>query len=87
MPPHFRPATAPLDCDKTILRWPGPFGSGFLSPQPPGVVRIGPVQQEIIPILGQRELVLFLFGEVVAIGLGVLQSPIEAVIPVIPGRG
>src|SRR5512136_2986992 len=53
MPPHFRPATAPLDCDKIILRWPGPFGSGFLSPQPPGVVRIGPVQQEIIPILGQ----------------------------------
>jgi len=25
------------------VRWPGPFGSGFLSPQPPGVVRIGPV--------------------------------------------
>src|ERR1700682_3791778 len=43
--PNFRPATALLDCDKRNLRWPGPFGSGFLSPQPPGVVRIGPVRR------------------------------------------
>src|SRR5215831_9691997 len=42
MPPHFRPAPAVLDCDKSALRWPGPFGSGFLSPQPPGIVGIGP---------------------------------------------
>src|SRR5258706_12304930 len=45
IPPNFRPATAQLDCDKRILRWPGPFGSGFLSPQPPGAVRIGPVRR------------------------------------------
>src|SRR5947209_1257505 len=31
------------------LRWPGPFGSGFLSPQPPGVVRIGPVRRGVNP--------------------------------------
>jgi len=42
MPPHFRPARAVLDGHKKILRWPGPFGSGFLSPQPPGIVGIGP---------------------------------------------
>src|SRR6201989_1741461 len=41
--PNFRQSTALLDCEKKLLRWPGPFGSGFLSPQPPGVVRIGPV--------------------------------------------
>jgi len=58
IPPNFRLSTALLDCDKEILRWPGPFGTGFLSPQPPGVVRIG----QHTPILGQRELVLFLFG-------------------------
>src|ERR1700738_2722376 len=43
--PYFRPAPALLDCDKQILRWPGPFGAGFLSPQPPGAVRIGPVRR------------------------------------------
>jgi hypothetical protein len=42
--PNFRQAPAALDCDKVILRWPGPFGPGFLSPQPPGVVGIGPVR-------------------------------------------
>jgi hypothetical protein len=42
--PHFRQPPAPLGCDKKILRWPGPFGSGFLSPQPPGAVGIGPVR-------------------------------------------
>jgi hypothetical protein len=58
--PHFRQPRAPLGCDKKILRWPGPFGSGFLSPQPPGAVGIGPVRRgSSIPILGQRELVLF----------------------------
>jgi hypothetical protein len=60
--PNFRLSTALLDCEKGILRWPGPFGTGFLSPQPPGVVRIGPVRKKHTPILGQRELVLFLFG-------------------------
>src|ERR1700722_19693547 len=45
IPPHFRLPTALLNCDKTVLRWPGPFGSGFLSPQPPGVVGIGPVRR------------------------------------------
>jgi hypothetical protein len=43
--PHFRQAPAPLVCEKVILRWPGPFGSGFLSPQPPGAVGIGPIPQ------------------------------------------
>src|SRR5712675_525034 len=43
--PHFRPSPAPVGCEKTILRWPGPFGSGFLSPQPPGAVGIGPVRR------------------------------------------
>jgi hypothetical protein len=43
MPPLFRQSPAAVDCDKDVLRWPGPFGSGFLSPQPPGAVRIGPV--------------------------------------------
>ena len=47
IPPNFRLSTALLDCDKGILRWPGPFGTGFLSPQPPGVVRIGPVARSI----------------------------------------
>src|SRR5438132_311875 len=43
--PHFRQPPAPLGCEKIILRWPGPFGSGFLSPQPPGAVGIGPVRR------------------------------------------
>jgi hypothetical protein len=58
IPPHFCPPNALLNCEKKALRWPGPFDSGFLSPQPPGVVGIGP-SAEFIPILGQRELVLF----------------------------
>jgi hypothetical protein len=47
--PNFRPATALLDCDKQSLRWPGPFSSGFLSPQPPGAVGIGPVRRIVYP--------------------------------------
>jgi hypothetical protein len=43
MPPLFRQSPAPVPCDKRSLRWPGPFGSGFLSPQPPGIVGIGPI--------------------------------------------
>ena len=43
--PNFRPATAVLNCDKESLRWPGPFSPGFLSPQPPGAVGIGPVRR------------------------------------------
>src|SRR6202051_3036040 len=62
IPPNFRPPTALLNCDKTSLRWPGPLETGFLSPQPPGDVGIGPIAEKFIPILGQRELVLFLFG-------------------------
>ncbi len=45
MLPYFRPVTALLDCEKESLRWPGPFGPGFLSPQPPGVGGIGPVAE------------------------------------------
>src|SRR6185312_8710822 len=44
IPPHFRQPPAALNCETTILRWPGPFDAGFLSPQPPGVVGIGPVR-------------------------------------------
>jgi hypothetical protein len=40
--PNFRQATAALNCDNESLRWPGPFDTGFLSPQPPGVAGIGP---------------------------------------------
>jgi hypothetical protein len=42
--PHFRPATALLDWEKETLRWLDPVVSGFLSPQPPGIVRIGPIR-------------------------------------------
>src|ERR1700751_5015009 len=49
MPPHFRPSTALLNCDKETLRWPGPFDTGFLSPQPPGVAGIGSIAEWIIP--------------------------------------
>ena len=49
IPPNFRPSTAVVDCDKQILRWPGPFSSGFLSPQPPGAVGIGPVRRIVYP--------------------------------------
>jgi len=49
MPPYFRPSTALLNCDKEILRWPGPFDTGFLSPQPPGVAGIGSIAVQIIP--------------------------------------
>jgi hypothetical protein len=45
IPPNFRQSSAHLDCEKKLLRWPGPFGLGFLSPQPPGVVGIGPVRR------------------------------------------
>ena len=59
--PNFRPATALLNCDKKLLRWPGPFSSGFLSPQPPGVVGIGPVRREFIPTLWANESWSFFF--------------------------
>src|SRR6476660_6645354 len=36
IPPYFCPASALLNWEKKTLRWPDPFGSGFLSPQPPG---------------------------------------------------
>jgi hypothetical protein len=62
--PHFRPSTAPLPCEKKILRWPDPFGFGFLSPQPPGAVGIGSVRRGALTphTRGQRELVLLCFG-------------------------
>jgi hypothetical protein len=48
MPPHFRLSGALLNCEKNRLRWPGPFDTGFLSPQPPGVVGTGPIAEELI---------------------------------------
>src|ERR1700704_397958 len=50
--PNFRQATAHLDCENKPLRWPGPFGLGFLSPQPPGALGIGPVRRKSIPTPG-----------------------------------
>ena len=61
--PYFRQAPAALGCDNTILRWPGPFGSGFLSPQPPGVVRIGPVRSSLSLNTGPTRVGPFLFGD------------------------
>src|ERR1700761_343148 len=61
MPPYFCPATALLGCDNIVLRWPGPFGSGFLSPQPPGVVGIGPVRRIVYPHTGPTRVGPFSF--------------------------
>src|ERR1700761_6136607 len=62
MPPYFCPATALLGCDNIILRWPGPFSSGFLSPQPPGVVGIGPVRRIVYPHTGPTKVGPFSFS-------------------------
>jgi hypothetical protein len=70
--PNFRPSTALVGCDKQILRWPGPFGSGFLSPQPPGAVGIGPVRRDSLSQYWANESWSFFF-------LGIFQT-------VIPGR-
>src|ERR1700730_2429691 len=62
MPPHFRPAPALLRCEKMILRWPGRIGCGFLSPQPPGAVGIGPVpQSKVYPRTGPTRVGPFSF--------------------------
>src|SRR5476651_971263 len=61
IPPNFRQASAYLDCEKKPLRWPGPFGSGFLSPQPPGVVGIGPVRRGVNPHYWANESWSFFF--------------------------
>ena len=63
IPPLFGQPPAAVDCDKRLLRWPGPFGSGFLSPQPPGVVRIGPVAGTIF-IRANASWSFFLFQNV-----------------------
>jgi hypothetical protein len=62
IPPYFCQATAPGDCDNTVLRWPGPFSSGFLSPQPPGAVGIGPVRRIVYPHTGPTKVGPFSFG-------------------------
>jgi len=61
MPPYFRPSTALLNCDKEILRWPGPFDTGFLSPQPPGVAGIGSIAVQIIPYWANASWSFFFF--------------------------
>ena len=56
-----------------ILRWPGPFGTGFLSPQPPGAVGIGPVRRIVYPHTGPTKVGPFLFELsilVVALSIG-----------------
>src|SRR5579871_2041314 len=40
--PYFGQSPALLGWEKKTLRWPGSFGLGFLSPQPPGIVGAGP---------------------------------------------
>ena len=60
MTPHFCPPYAAVSRQKVGVRWPGPFGSGFLSPQPPGAVGIGPIHN--ISYKGQRKLVLLFFS-------------------------
>lgn len=59
--PYFCPPPAPLACEKITLRWPGPFGSGFLSPQPPGAVGIGPVRRGVNPDTGPTKVGPFSF--------------------------
>ena len=66
IPPHFRQAPALLSCDKYMVRWPGPFGSGFLSPQPPGIVGIGPIAQ-VNPHLGPTKVGPFCFWCVIPV--------------------
>ena len=61
MPPYFRPSTALLNCDKETLRWPGPFDTGFLSPQPPGVAGIGSIAVQIIPYWANASWSFFFF--------------------------
>jgi hypothetical protein len=61
IPPYFRPSTALLDCEKKVLRWPGPFDTGFLSPQPPGVVGIGPIRRIVYPHTGPTRVGPFSF--------------------------
>src|SRR5882724_4301104 len=61
--PNFRPATALLNCDKESLRWPGPFSPGFLSPQPPGVVGMGPIRRNSLsPSWANESWSFFFFG-------------------------
>src|SRR6266567_1785523 len=95
MPPHFRQPLALPGCDKKLLRWPGPFGFGFLSPQPPGIVGIGPIagskreRYRVSVIEDQRELVLFVFQSLY-FGLGFVLRYFEqrgsAVERGLPGR-
>jgi hypothetical protein len=84
IPPYFRQATAPLGCDKILLRWPGPFGTGFLSPQPPGVVGIGPVRRIVYPHTGPTKVGPFSFGVLDFPALTFKRSP--TTITVIPGH-
>ena len=58
IPPHFRQPPAVLDWEKVALRWLGPFGFGFLSPQPPGIVGIGP---NAATVLGPTQVGPFVF--------------------------
>ena len=80
-PPYFRQVPALLDCDKIILRWPGPFGSGFLSPQPPGVVRIGPVRSQISPPWANESWSFLFLGVSAQSALREVLSSMEVVTP------
>src|SRR3977135_94203 len=62
IPPNFCQAPALLNCEKRGLRWPDPFGSGFLSPQPPGAVGIGPVRRKAHRHCGPTRVGPFSFG-------------------------
>jgi len=89
IPPHFRQPTAALNCEKESLRWPGPFDTGFLSPQPPGSLGSG-LSQIDCPRLGQRELVLFLFGRLDSVqerSTSTRSPPSRIAIEITPGFG
>jgi hypothetical protein len=77
IPPYFRQAPALLDCETTTLRWPGSFDAGFLSPQPPGVVRTGPVRSSYSQYWA-NESWSFLFC---AIALGAVHERRPALLP------
>ena len=62
IPPHLRPPRALLNWDKNYLRWPGPFDTGFLSPQPPGVVGTGSIAEQLIRDWTNASWSFFFFG-------------------------
>src|ERR1700730_8515250 len=61
IPPYFRQPPALLGCDNRLCVGPVLSVPDSSAPSPPGSSGSG-LTHELIPILGQRKLVLFLFG-------------------------